>query len=205
MICLRQGRIDDAFALSRLIYSSAPDLLPYLFDGEANALSYLMKACGGDDGQYSASRHTIAVGNTKGAMNVEKCLACMTLWSNDMPASFHVATLNSLTEFLSHSQIQHLLNINPILSQVFRAPLAHQLCIGHLAVDKDNKGQGIGKKLIAYAIKQARLMSKTTIVLDVDNQNDEALSFYSNCNFTSVNETVFKPSCQTFLRLHYCL
>lgn len=202
MICLRQGRKDDAFALSRLIYSSAPDLLPYLFDGEANALSYLMKACGGADGQYSASRHTLATVNVKGA---QKCLACMTLWSNDMPASFHVATLNSLTDFLSHSQIQHLLNINPLLSQVFRAPLKHQLCIGHLAVDKDNKGQGIGKKLIAYAIKQARLMSKTTLVLDVDKQNDEALNFYLNCNFKSVTESVFKPSDQTFLRLHYRL
>lgn len=198
MIALRKGSKLDADALATLILSSAPTLLPYMFKGQENAIEYIWQASQQADGQYSAARHQVATDGN----NV---VACITLWDNQLSASFHSYTLQSLTRFLQANQIAHLLSINEVITQVFLAPLAHQLCIGHLAVLENYRGLGIGKKLIAYAILQAKTRGKTQLVLDVDTSNDEAISFYTGLGFVIMQNAQFNPSNQAFYRMQYSL
>ena len=67
------------------------------------------------------------------------------------------------------------------------------------------KGQGIGKKLIAYAIAQAKRRRKSQVVLDVDRDNEEALSFYQGLGFVIASTQEFAPTQQCFYRMHYQL
>lgn len=199
MVSLRKGSASDALSLAPLILSSADLLLPFLFKGEEQALDYLYAACSKQDGQYSAYRHDLVIGQN------EDICGCITLWHHDMSAQFKQATVKSLQDCLSAIQVSHLLAVNPQLNEVFAAPQVHELCIGHLAVLHQEKGQGIGKKLIAHAIKQAKFLSKTSLVLDVDGANDEACSFYDACGFVPTKSTEFSPTEQVFLRMQYAL
>lgn len=198
MIALRQGVKTDADVLATLILSSAPVLLPYLFKGQEQAINYIYHASQQPDGQYSAMRHQLAVDGAR-------AIACITLWDDELPSAFHTNTLQSLKQLLQADQLMHLLDTNDIIKQVFLAPLSHQLCIGHLAVLNDYRGLGVGKKLIAHAISQAKMHSKTQLVLDVDSSNDEAVSFYNGLGFILIQSTQFRATKQVFYRMQFTL
>lgn len=213
MPTLRKGTSGDCEALASLILSSAPTLLPYLFQGSAKANEYIRKAGIELDGQYSAMRHQVAVGylNDKPLYSTtptqetsnETVLGCITLWQSQMPDSFYEATIKSLSSFLSSTQIRHLLDTNSLLMNTFKAPLVDELCIGHLAVIPAGQKMGIGRTLIGYAIEQAKIKDKKVIVLDVDSANQGAIRFYKRCGFVIVNESFFAPTSQSFSRMSY--
>lgn len=198
MIALRAGTETDAGALAPLIFSSATVLLPYLFKGTQSALNYILQAAKQPDGQYSAARHQLAIDD-------QQVVACITLWDDKLPKSFHAYTLKSLTAFLQQDQIAHLLSNNELISSVFQAPQSHQLCVGHLAVVDTHKGRGIGKILLNYAIQQAKTYHKSQLVLDVDSNNEEALNFYTRFGFIRQDSHYFAPTKQSFNRMQYTL
>jgi len=198
VITLRAGEKAEANALARLILSSAPVLLSYLFSGPENAVRYMSLAGGQVDGQYSAARHQVAVDGTQ-------VVACITLWDNQLPVSFHSFTVQSLSRFLTPEQITHIVYANDIITHVFQAPLNHQLCIGHLAVLNKQKGRGIGKKLVAYAMLQAKSQHKSQLVLDVESTNDEAVSFYTGLGFILMQSNYLNLTKQTFYRMQFTL
>jgi len=204
MMNIRQGLVTDSANLCELILSSAPVLLPYLFKGEQAVKAFIEQAAQQDNGQFSANMHYVIEPSKNDNSNLQIC-ACMTLWHAQLGDAFQLATLKCLQQYLLESQIQHLLITNPLLSRVFQSPLEHELCVGHLAVHENFKGQGLGKKLIAHAIKQAKILNKSCVILDVDKDNDEALSFYLACGFMLSKDSFFEPTQQTFSRLHYTL
>lgn len=194
MIVLRAGCTSDSKTLATLILSSAPVLLPYLFGGKTQVLDYITNASQQTDGQYSAVRHQVAsISN--------KPVGCITLWDNLLPQSFHASTVQSLTRFLSPQQISHLVSSDSLISKIFLAPTAQQICIGHLAVLEGKKSLGIGKQLISYAISKAKQNNKTELVLDVDSSNDEAMQFYSRQGFKLIQANEFQPTNQLFNRM----
>lgn len=197
MILLKQGRAEDAKSLANLVLSSAPILLPYLFGDKHQALQFIQRAGEREDGQYSASRHHLA-------FDKDKAVASVTLWSNSLPASFHHHTLKCLSDFLHADQIAHLVSTNDYIAKVFLPPSDTQLCVGHLAVLEDYQGMGIGKKLIAHSLQVAKRQGKKQLVLDVDANNEQALSFYLGVGFNVQTKASFLPTSQEFLRMYYC-
>jgi ribosomal protein S18 acetylase RimI-like enzyme len=194
-------RVDDIdffspSVLAHLIYSSAPTLLSFLFSGKLAALDYISKASERDDGQYSATRHCLATQNSE-------IVGCITLWDNSLSQTFHSQTLRSLKDFLRPEQISHLVYTNGKIAEVFLAPLAHQLCVGHLAVQEEHKGCGIGKNMLAYAVTRAKQKGKTELVLDVDSANNDAVGFYYAQGFVLSKATSLAYTEQTFYRMLY--
>lgn len=198
MIDFRDGKASDSGVLAELICSSAPILLPYLFGNYANVIEFISQAGRLSDGQYSARRHHVATDD-------DKPFACITLWDDGLPASFHTLTLSSLHDFLSKEQIFHIVAVNERISEVFQPPMHNQLCIGHVAVDRQYQGQGYGRRLIDYAVSQARTRNKDQIILDVDANNERAITFYLSAGFTLSSTSDFAPTKQSFMRLHYTL
>ena len=194
MLEIKQGTSQDASALSELIFLSAPKLLPYLFGSEAQAKHYLSQACAQDDGQYSANRHSVV-------SNSENLIGSISLWHNQMPQAFHDGTIKSLAYHLNTSQLSHIVRVNETLRELFTPPAADELCIGHLAVDEQWRGQKIGSKLISFALGQAKSMGKTKLILDVEEGNSEALHFYEKWHFSSAGTKPFLPTTQRYLRM----
>lgn len=198
MVAFRVGNEHDAERLTPLVFSSAPELLSFIFGSEIAALKYLHKALMQSDGQYSAHRHCVAVEG-------DAVVGCMSLWHSDMPKAFHQATVNSLAKYLSVEQLSHIVGTNDILATVFTAPAYNQLCMGHLAVDKSYQRKQIGSKLLVYALEELQRLGKQQLVLDVDCNNQRAISFYQKWQFVPFKESVFLPTGQRFLRMQHTL
>lgn len=63
--------------------------------------------------------------------------------------------------------------------------------IERIYVERDFKGQGLGKKLYAKALERAKQLGKTSIWLGVWEYNLPALQFYKSLGFTRVGEHSF--------------
>nr|WP_136250841.1 GNAT family N-acetyltransferase [Ningiella ruwaisensis] len=201
---LRKGRPEDAPHLAPLILSSAETLLAYVFGAKTEALDFLAKACAAKDGQYSAQRHVVATDAPAGKTQESDSslvVACMSLWHSKMPKEFQQATLQSLTNFLNSQQLAHIIHANRLLEALFLPPLEHELCIGHLSVTAQYQGKDIASKLLAFALREAKHLGKTRLVLDVETSNEAAISFYQKWNFISLKEKKFTPTQQVFVRM----
>ena len=60
--------------------------------------------------------------------------------------------------------------------------------IESVRVSNLHRGQGIGKKLLDYAINQARMAGCGMVQLTSDKQRSDALRFYENLGFTASHE-----------------
>jgi ribosomal protein S18 acetylase RimI-like enzyme len=198
MVDLRAGEERDATSLAPLILLSADKLLPYIFGSSKHALVYLAAAAAQQDGQYSAVRHYLA--SSGGNL-----IGCMCLWHDNMPLEFHQSTVKRLTDFLSKKQLEHIIKINSTLATLFLAPQSEELCIGHLAVNEAWQGKQVASKLMNYAVRQAKLLNKSKLVLDVDTANHGALAFYEKWDFIQKKQQKFIPTQQTFVRMQRVL
>eukprot|EP01132_Coremiostelium_polycephalum_P008533 gene8533-10488_t len=66
-----------------------------------------------------------------------------------------------------------------------------------LFIDPDRIGTGVGKKLIEFAIKQ-----RGCTLVDVNEQNQKALSFYKHFNFQIINRSELDGSGKPYPILH---
>lgn len=202
MFILRQGQVSDAHSLNPLILASEPMLLPAIFGDNPAVKSFLAYALTQPDGQYSAQRHQVIV-MRDGETHQERVVGCMTLWTDELGDAFLHHTLNAIAHSCSKEQIEHIGRLNPLLQAVFLPPKTNQLALGHLSILEDYQGLGLGKKLIAYAIRQAKLRGKQQVVLDVDCDNEQAVSFYLGCGFIAATKASLEQTGQTFSRMVY--
>lgn len=63
--------------------------------------------------------------------------------------------------------------------------LYEQMDIVNIVVDSNYRCQGIGSQLILYVIKEFSDVS--SIMLEVNENNDKAINFYHNLNFKDIN------------------
>ncbi|MDG1814641.1 MAG: GNAT family N-acetyltransferase [Glaciecola sp.] len=202
MFILRQGQVSDAHPLNHLILASEPTLLPAIFGENQAVKTFLAHALVQPDGQYSAQRHQVIV-MRDGETHQERVVGSMTLWADELDDEFLHHTLDAIAHSCSKEQIKHIGRLNPFLQEVFLPPKTEQLALGHLSVLEDYQGLGLGKKLIAYVIRQAKLRGKQQVVLDVDCDNEQAVSFYLGCGFIATTKASLEQTGQTFSRMVY--
>ncbi|MDG1254426.1 MAG: GNAT family N-acetyltransferase [Glaciecola sp.] len=204
MFILRQGQAQDAQGLSTLILATAPELLPVVFGDELGIKNYLAHALMLPNGQYSAARHQVLVTHNDMSKK-EEVVGCITLWHDDLGADFVNQTISAMISVFSPEQVAQVAAINPALLAVFVPPQSNQLALGHISVAPEYQGLGLGKKLIAYGIKQAKLLGKQQVVIDVDSDNEQAVCFYESCDFMTSASSQLALTGQTFLRMVYQL
>jgi ribosomal protein S18 acetylase RimI-like enzyme len=204
MFILRQGQAHDAQALSTLIFVTAPELLPVVIGDKQCLKNYLAHALMLPNGQYSAARYQVLVIHDQQSQD-EQVVGCITLWHDDLGADFVNQTINAMINVFTSEQLTQIARINKTLLSVFVTPSRNELALGHISVSPEYQGLGLGKKLIAYGIRQAKLLGKQQVVIDVDSDNEQAVCFYESCDFMTTASTQLALTGQTFLRMVYRL
>jgi ribosomal protein S18 acetylase RimI-like enzyme len=204
MFILRQGQAHDAQALSTLIFATAPELLPVVIGDKQCLKNYLAHALMLPNGQYSAARYQVLVIHDQQSQD-EQVVGCITLWHDDLGADFVNQTINAMINVFTSEQLTQIARINKTLLSVFVTPSRNELALGHISVSPEYQGLGLGKKLIAYGIRQAKLLGKQQVVIDVDSDNEQAVCFYESCDFMTIESTQLALTGQTFLRMVYRL
>jgi ribosomal protein S18 acetylase RimI-like enzyme len=183
MLC-RQANQRDACFLAQLILSSAPVALAATFDinDELSSLNFLHSNLLTCDGQYGFDNHWVAEIDNQVA-------GCISTWHSDLPDSFHQATFNKLTVFYGIAHAFSVVQASHALQDCIPKPKKHELCIGHFAVFKKYQRQGVATNLLRFAQQKALVCGKSSLCLDVENTNSQAIDFYLGRGFTLESES----------------
>lgn len=180
----RQANQNDACFLAQLILNSAPVALAAIFDinEELSSLNFLHSNLLTCDGQYGYDNHWVAEIDNQVA-------GCISTWHSDLPNSFHQATFNKLMSFYGVADAFSVVHASQALQDCIPKPKKHELCIGHFAVFKKYQRQGVATNLLWFAQQKALVCGKSSLCLDVESTNSQAIHFYLESGFTRESES----------------
>lgn len=185
---VRRASKSDGKLLASLIYASAPDLLSKVFEFGDNhsALAFLQYSLTFQNGQYGYENHWI--------IEIDhQPVACICGWSNQLPESFHRATLDSIVSFYSAVDALKVIQRSHTLKDCIPKPLDDEWCIGHVSVAIDHQRAGLATTLLAKMHEKAQAAKKSYLSLDVDSANKHAISFYLKCGFEQKSASIVSP------------
>ena len=197
---IRAARQQDAPQLAELVYAAAAPLLDVVFYSAKDSRDFLHSALQHADGQYGFANHWLALKN-------QQIVGAVTGWHHTLSQDFHQASLSSIVEYFGAEKSLQVLAKSMLLRQFIPPPLAHEWCIGHLAVSAPYQRQGVATYLLAWMAGQARLHGKTVLSLDVSQTNQGAIRFYQQQGFTLQHTSDLTDDMQRFgftVHQHMC-
>ncbi|MGS2721074.1 GNAT family N-acetyltransferase [Paraglaciecola aestuariivivens] len=183
-MAIRRATQQDAEPLAKLILASATHSLNIVFSlgSETQALDFLTFSLNHPDGQFGYQNHwVIEIDN--------QLVACVCAWTNQLPESFHQATLASLVSFYDPSDLLTVIQRSKVLQECLPKPTSKEWCVGHIAVAQSHRRKGLGKKLIKTMQHQAQANNKSCLSLDVEKSNIDAVKFYLDQGFRIKSES----------------
>jgi GNAT superfamily N-acetyltransferase len=194
----RQAKKSDVDTVGQLILSSAPVSLAAIFgvNDEFSALNFLHASFSFPDGQYGYANHWVAEIDNQ-------IVGCLSPWHDDLPATFHQATLTALIGFYGIDHTLAVVQTSQALQDCIPKPQKYEWCVGHFAVLPQYQKQGVGTALLELMQQQALLSSKLALSLDVDCGNMQAINFYLHQGFIEISESGVSPRMQALgIRSH---
>lgn len=158
-------------------------MLDYLFtlNGQAYAKAYLQQALQQPDGQFGYQNHWVIEQQGKLA-------AIGSAWQSLMPEAFKQATQASLQGYFSQAQLAQVIQRNQQLQAILPEPKQQQLCVGHLAVSPAFRRRGLIGTLLQTFAQQAISLGKQSMLLQVAQDNQPAISCYQKYGFVVVGQ-----------------
>lgn len=183
-IKLRQCTPDDLEQAIPLIYSSGPDAFEYVFKNDrVTAQDFLRYAFCRKGGTFSYDNHHALIEN-------EKLLGIGAVYAHTQVNAFTLKDASSILQFYKHRAF-------PIVvrglrtEQIILPPQKNEILLANLGVDPQNRGRGLGTKMIELLMEVANKKESTYFVLDVSEENPRAKDLYERLNFKISN---FTPS-----------
>lgn len=177
MYNLRRANKADIQELVPLLISSAPRLLPRLFDQPPyTANDYLNHALSRPKGQFGYANHRVIIRGEKVA-----AIACS--WQGDPPQDFVTSTFDSLASYYPAAQLLAVLQRCQALQEIFPRPQPGELCLGHIAVAAQHRRQGLASQLLGHFQALGLKLGKTALTLDVEASNHVAIDCYHKFGF----------------------
>ncbi len=87
------------------------------------------------------------------------------------------------------SKLPTFLSFNSSVGQLAKG----QFYLSNIAVYPEYRGKGIGRRLMEHVQQQAQQQGYKTMVLDVEKDNNPAISLYKKIGFEIINEFKLKP------------
>ena len=172
---LRKARPEDESKAKELIYMTGPDLFLYMFGKKAkDVLSYLFQK---GDNLFSYEHCNIA--------DVDNEISGMILaYEYEVIENESKNTGRLIIKYYRPGFIFRVINLIK-LGRIISDLNKEDYYISNLAVFDKYRGYGVGKRLIDFAIEEAKRLGKSQLSLDVETDNKNAISFYHHLGFKS--------------------
>lgn len=172
---LRKARPEDESKAKELIYLTGPDLFLYMFGKKAkDVLSYLFQK---GDNLFSYEHCNIAEADNE--------ISGMVLaYKYEVIEKESKSTGRLIIKYYGSGFIFRVINLIK-LGRIISDLNKEDYYISNLAVFDKYRGYGVGKRLIDFAIEEAKRLGKSQLALDVETDNKNAISFYHHLGFKS--------------------
>ncbi|GAB2688087.1 GNAT family N-acetyltransferase [Aliiglaciecola aliphaticivorans] len=183
---ITRAKQSDYRSLAQLLFLSGPDNLVSLLTSHQTALTlqqkqkicvdFLETALQIPDGQFGYLNQIVA-------FKQDVICGCVSYWQAPMSDLFKQQTLASLMTHFGVAETASILKNSEGLSTLVRAPSSNELSIGHLAVEPSKRRERVATNLLNYCQEVAINLGKSTLVLDVMEDNDIAIQAYIKFGF----------------------
>ncbi|MFC6632270.1 GNAT family N-acetyltransferase [Microbulbifer taiwanensis] len=179
-ICFRPCQPEDADAAVPLIYSSGPAAFDYVFcdRSEQQSRDFLHHAFIRGRSEFGYRQHIAAVLE-------DNVVAIGAVRDASQNFPFTVAALRDIFSFYSPLAAARSLTRGLRTELVIQPPKAGAGLIYHLGVAKEQRGRGIGRKLIAELLQTVRARALPVAALDVAESNPRARQLYERLGFSA--------------------
>jgi len=172
---LRKARPEDEIKAKELIYMTGPDLFLYMFGKKAkDVLSYLFQK---GNNLFSYKHCNVA--------EVDNEISGMILaYEYEVIENESKNTGRLIIKYYGPGfifKVVNLIKLGRIISDLNK----EDYYISNLAVFEKYRGHGVGKRLIYFAIEEAKRLGKSQLALDVESDNKNAIAFYYHLGFKS--------------------
>jgi len=182
---IRTALIEDAPFIASLIYSAGPELYDFLYQtAECDSKEFIEFEFRSGQGFCGYPSVTVAVldGIVVGA-------GCF-FDGEDFKMLTHGAVTNVLS-FYGQVGAWPVLERMKHVESVMKPPPRGELYLSNFGVNPDNRGQGIGRTMIAKKLEEARVKGYTVFGLDVAVTNTRAESLYKRLGLNFVEQKRF--------------
>lgn len=184
MINVRQASPEHADIASKLILASGTNSLCAMFEvsPEYNAVDYLRYAFAQPSGQFSHTAHIVA------EMDGELA-GIASFWQSPPCSENRQATLASLIAFFGAEQVAEIARRSMLLQGIIPVCQPGSLGLGHVAVSPEYQRKGVATALLNQMHILAVQQGKHLLELDVECDNQVAISLYQETGFGLVSTT----------------
>jgi ribosomal protein S18 acetylase RimI-like enzyme len=187
----RPSHAKDAAASAPLVRSSGPESFDYVFTTpRTSALAFLRHALALGEGEFGFGTHV--VGERDG-----RIVACGAGWRGGPGWRFWLTTARPVIAYMGLRATPGAYRHGMQAESVMPSPKRDEYYIGHLGVDPELQGQGIGEAMVAYLLTPDRVAGCRVAVLDVSIENPRAQALYERLGF---RVTATRPS--AFVHAH---
>jgi ribosomal protein S18 acetylase RimI-like enzyme len=166
----------DVHDVVPLIYSSGPAAFSYVFTTKTkSATGFLEYAFQRKGGEFSFENHFALILN-------EEIVGAGTSFNSKQAKGFVTADGLSIIKFYGIKSLPVLIN-GLKTENVIKAPKYNEICIAHLGIKKEFRGQGLGTHLIRFLMKESKSSPNDNFVLDVSEENPKAKALYERLGF----------------------
>jgi len=177
-IKLRFAKTIDNTKLSELIYITSPDLFLYMFGKNAkNILSGLSK----NKNNLFSYEHCKAIEIDEEIAGMIQGYGFETIERESKNTGRLIMRYLGLNFVF---KVFNLIKMDRIISDLKKG----DYYISNVALFKEYRGYGIGRKLIEDAIKDIKKLNKNRLYLDVADNNERAIDFYYHLGFKNLKK-----------------
>jgi ribosomal protein S18 acetylase RimI-like enzyme len=178
----RPATADDAAILAEIIYDSGPDAWEYVFTSrKKHAKEFARFALTHKDGEFGYGCHTVVEYDGE-------IVGIGAEYSGENAFSFTWNGAKQILKFYPFPTSLVVMLRGLQAESVMKLPKKNVHYIGHLAIDPNYRGLGIGEKLVEYHMQNAIKLQREKIELDVAETNPRAKKLYEQIGFKMVGK-----------------
>lgn len=168
-----------------LIYASGPDAFEYVFkNNKISALDFLRFTFVKENGEFSYKNHYALY-------KENKIVGIVATFNAETAKKFTLADAKNILAFYKLKAFGVMLK-GLRVEQIIKIPVGNEIVIGHLGIDAEKRGQGLGTICLQEIQKTINKTKEQKIVLDVSEENPRAKKLYERLGFKVVKHNLSK-------------
>lgn len=183
---VRAAQAEDHAAAVPLIYSAGPAAFDYIFASDNQpAMEFLTFAFSSGRGLFGCQNHFVAI-------QADRLVATVSLYGAIEHKSLTRILPLQIAQFHGVMRAAGILRRSLEVANLMPPPLEHVEYLANLGVAPDLRSQGIGRRLLEFAVQHARGRGKLVLALDVATSNPRAQVLYEGFGMQVVHERQFR-------------
>ena len=175
---LRKSQKSEVAIAVPLIYSSGPPSFEYVFkNNQVTAVDFLKHAFVRVGGEFSYDNHySLYLG--------DKMVGIGSVFDAKQAASFTLYDGLNIIRFYKFKSVG-VIKCGLQVEGLIKLPKKKEIVLGHLGIQPDMQGKGLGTQLIDGLMEKANKDSESRFILDVSEENPRAKALYDRLGFTT--------------------